>query len=470
MKKVLMLITGLNLVVNNFLCAEEYSNLGIAVEQANNEPNQVFSDFEFDQEKAAFYLSTLPRINDAIDLRQFTELQGGGTHYIYRLNENPGFLLKVMKKTIGNDLKTLGEDLAELTYKYELLYQVFGATRCLVERRFIEHVNVSEQLGAKNAIVSVVQFDVCFQSEEKFGFNASGVESNEIDINENLSKYHSMNLGLLSSESSTVKFDLEDFLVFEDTFRSIFSMLDKDERLREAMKDFLVRFKIYYKKTDQLMDIRGRDNVLFYKDVSGWKYKVGSVIKHETGDRTRKMLQEISTNPSAVNDSFQNWTLIFYVPSWVRALNATAEKLEMDKIVENINLSVEDSQNLAKIHNVLPSRHRAIYYATNGRFEEALKFFDESEKTSSSHNSRIRDLLGTEYWCWIKNEDINQTEKNRIATFLGLLVDPKNEFSSDRCDIIRPAIEGLLSLLQDFGSIDPNIRGASELMLQRLGT
>ncbi len=464
-----MMITGLNLGDYNVLCPEGNFNSKITMEQPNNELNQAFPYIEFDQEKAASYLSTLPRINDAIDLRQFTELQGGGTHNIYRLNENSRFLLKVMKKTIGNDLETLEKDLAELTGKYELLYQVFDVTRCLVERRFIEQVYVSEQLASKKTIVSVVQFDDCFQSKEKFGYNISGVESNEIDINENLSKYHSMNLGLLSSEHSTEKFDLEDFLVFEDSFRSIFKMLDEDESLREAMKDFLVRFKIFYKKTDLLMDIRGKDNVLFYKDVSGWKYKIGSVIKHETGDATRKMLQEISTNPSAVNDSFQNWTLIFYVPSWARALNATAKKLEMDKIVENINLSMKDSQNLAKIHNVLPSSHRAPYYAANGRFEEALEFFDESEKTSSSHNSWIRDFLGTEYWGWIKNEDINQTETNRIATFLGLLVDPKNEFSPDRCDIIRPAIEGLLSLLQDFGSIDPNMKEASESMLQRLG-
>jgi|GEM_PF-2387871 hypothetical protein len=308
----------------------------------------------FDQEEAESYLATLPKKNNAIDLQQLTIVPGGGTHDIYKFGEESQFFLKVMKQTIGKNVEVLAKDLTELTSNYKELYKVFGFSKCLVERRFIMQVYMPGQSKEENAIVSVVRFEPAFQNKEKFGFNIGVIESDKIKINTNLSEYHSMNLGLMGSKIFEKSFDLENFLIFEDSFRKIFNMLDKNESLREAMKDFLHRFKVYYEKTNRLMDLRGRDNVFFYKSESGWKYKVGSVIKTETGKGMRKMITKISTNPESVNESFPNWTLIFYAPSWVRGLNATAKKLEMDRVIENITFSKEDSENLAKIHTVLP--------------------------------------------------------------------------------------------------------------------
>jgi hypothetical protein len=421
-----------------------------------------------EQEAVSAYLATLPRIISAIDLRQFTMISSGGTHNIYKLGRSPEFLLKVMQKTIGNTLEMLTKNMIALEGDYEQLYEIFGPQRCLVERRFIEQVKKPEQSRQENAIVSVVRFEPAFQNKEKFGLNFGVLEVDEIKINDNLSQYHAMNLGLMGTEMSFEDFNLDNFLVFEPFYREIFKILDEEESLRSAMKDFLTRFKTHYKKTDRFMDLRGKDNVIFFKTEAGWAYKVGSVIKHETGREVRKMLHEISINPTAINDSFENWTLIFHVPSWARGLNAIAKKLGMDKIIDNIAFSKEDSANLARIHMSLSFFDRSIYYAENGQFELALRFFEEFKKTEDSHRTSIRDLLGTSYWRYVQTKDADQLEKGEIEIFLRLLIEPRNVFPSNRYDIVRSSIEGLLSQLSKLGSIDPDIRDSSEAMLKRI--
>lgn len=421
-----------------------------------------------DQEAASDYIAALPRISSAIDLSQFMTIPSGGTHNIYKISRFPGFLLKVVRQTAGISSEMLTKNLIKLKENYGQLYEVFGLERCLVERRFVEQVQWPERPIQENAIVSVVRFEPAFQNKEKFGLNFGVIEADEIKINANLSQYHAMNLGLMGTEASFKDFDLEIFLIFDPSFREIFKMLDENESLRTAMKDFLIRFKTYYERTDRFMDLRGKDNVIFFKTKTGWAYKVGSVIKHETGEGMRKMLGEISINPSSINDSFENWTLIFHVPSWARGLNAIAKKLGMDRIIDNITFSPEDSENLAKIHMSLSFSDRSIYYAENGHFDPALKFFEEFKKTEYSHKTWIRDLLATSYWSYAQKKEVDQLEKEKVEIFLRLLIDPRNVFPANRYDIVRSSIEGLLSQLSELESIDPDIRDASEIMLKRI--
>ena len=421
----------------NFIISLYLLGIFIAVYIINtNHLYNLISPINFEQKTASTYLATLPRINTAIDLSQLTMIASGGTHNIYKLGKNPKFLLKVMKQTIGNNQETLTKNLTELRNNYEQLYEVFGSQRCLVEKRFIEQVKKPYQSRQENCIVSVVRFEPAFQNKEKIGFNFGVIEMDEIRIGANISKYHAMNLGLMGTKVSFEAFNLENFLIFEPRFRNIFKLLDEDESLRTAMKDFIIRFKTYYKKTDRFMDLKGKDNVIFYKTKEVWNYKVGSVIKYETGEEMLKMLHEISINPSAVNDSFKSWALIFFVPSWVRGINAISKKLGMDKIIDNIIFSRENSENLAKIHLSLPFSNRLSYYAENGQFKLALQIFDKFKKDGYPHKTCIRDLLGTLYWKYTQNKVVSQLEKGEIETLLRLLVDPRNEFPTNRREIV----------------------------------
>ncbi len=366
----------------------------------------------------------LPRKGNAIDLDSLEIIPGGGTHNIYKLKGNSKFLLKVMKPTVGDKSENLRAHLDELTTKYSQLYKVFGEDNCLVETRFIDFVNETEE-----AIVSIVRFDTCFASKEKFGYNTEPVERDIIHIFNHLESYHRANLGFIGS----AKANLNDFLIHQETFRPIFKLLDENLSFRETMSDFLSKFKVYYGESNQFMDFIGRDNVLFYKENNQWHYKVGSVIKHETGKGAQEMLQEIDSNPKAIHDSFQNWTHVFYVPSWIRALNATALKLGMPKVIDNFSFTEKDSENLATIHKQLAFYHHASSAAVHHEFDKALEYLQ-------GHDTIAYDTIATEYW---KVHKENDRPKEEILKYLELLIDPRNDFPSFRYEIVNETVRGL---------------------------
>ncbi len=373
------------------------------------------------------HLKELPMNNGAIDLSKLIKMPGGGTHDIYRIGDNPTFLLKVVRDSIGNENDVLQQKLTNLTIKYAELYKTFGEDRCLVEKRCIHLIKEKEGAFPQNAVVSFVAYDNCFKNENKFGFNTEAVETMEHKIKANPLKYHLMNKSLMGDKKSDISFSLEDFLLFHESFRPIFSKLESEPSLQAVMKEFLEKFRSYYKQTDQLMDFTGLDNVVFYKEGEKWQYKVGSVIKHETGKHSREMIRAIDADPSIVQKSFKNWTPIFFVPSWVRILNATAAKLGMEKIVEDITVSQKDSENLSRMFEMLSLNERAVFSVQDKEFEEALRLFKQYQSTEKDHDTRVRYFLGVNYCRNLQNQEAKRP-KQEIKAFLELLMDPKNVY------------------------------------------
>ncbi|MBS0287561.1 MAG: hypothetical protein JSR17_09705 [Proteobacteria bacterium] len=409
-------------------------------------------------------IKQLPLVNGAIDLSKLMPLQGGGTHEIYRVEHTPPFLVKVVRRSIGNSQDALQATLKDLTDKYAHLYAHFGEDRCLLETRCIHKVS-HNGIDAKDAIVSLVAFDTCFQNKDKFGFNTQAVETMEPKLKKDPHKYHAMNQNLLG-ESKT-PFNEEDFLYFHDGFQDVFRLLDKEPSLREVMKEFLTKFKHYYQKTDQLLDFTGLDNVVFYKKDAQWQYKVGSVIKHETGNRAKQVLQAIASDPAVVKQSFENWTFIYFVPSWLRLLNATAAKLGMGRIVENITLSPSDSVYLSKMYEMLSLSERAMNNAQDGDVENALRYFREYAQQEKSHDTRVRHMMSKYYLSFLEKQP--QRQADEITSFLNLMMDPKNEFPKEYWQEAQNIILGLKAKLETLGPLDPTFQEKIALVLRKIG-
>ncbi|MGD9592570.1 MAG: hypothetical protein AB7V32_08630 [Candidatus Berkiella sp.] len=409
-------------------------------------------------------INQLPLVNGAIDLSKLTPLQGGGTHDIYQVDHKPPFLVKVIRKTIGESQASLKTTLKDLTEKYEKLYAHFGENRCLLETRCIHKVS-HDGVNAKDAIISLVTFDPCFKNKHKFGFNTQAVETMEPKLKKEKQKYHAMNASLLGD--SFAPFNENDFLYFHDEFEKVFGLLQTEPSLREVMKEFLTKFKQYYQETDQLLDFTGLDNVVFYKNQDQWEFKVGSVIKHETGKRALDVLRTIATTPSLVKESFENWTFVYFVPSWLRLLNATGAKLGMSRVIENIKLTNSDSEHLSKMYEMLSDAERAMNNAQDGDFDSALHHFKQHAQQEEHHDTRVRHMMCKYYLEFLKIEPQRQADK--IAFMLNLISDPKNEYPKQYWQEAQSIMLGLKDKLTAFEPIDLALQQKLDCALKKIG-
>ncbi len=378
-------------------------------------------------------LEQFPMENGAIDLSKLILLPVGSTHQIYKVPGNDNILLKVVIESLYYDDELRKKKYATLKNDYAKLYQSFGQERCLVESRFIRKIKDPNSPESLEAIVSLVNFDNCFQSEHRFGFVAESIEANEMLLRDKTAQYHAMNQALLGTENE-VAFNEEDFLIFHKSFQTLFKHLDKDPALKEVMREFLGKFKKYYVETGALFDLIGPDNVLFYKDKNGdWQYKVGAVLKELSRDKTLEVLDEVKTNPAAVQASFENWVPVFYMPSCLRILNATAKKLGMDKVVSDISISQNESENLAKMYEMLSLSER-VYYCTDGEtisFEDVIynlaqfilenkakKFFNENRDVTKYIFERTLEAVEQKY-----SQNLNEKSREMIAIINDLVPD-----------------------------------------------
>ncbi|MBI5447956.1 MAG: hypothetical protein HY939_04435 [Gammaproteobacteria bacterium] len=389
------------------------------------------------------FLRDITEPDGTLNLAILKKLGGGGTHDIYKSEKHPELLLKVMRDTIGHDRAELSEHLQTLGEQCAVLYETFGSSRCIVEERSIQSLKLSDANDSpKIAIVSVVPFDPCFESKEKFGFNVKSAELDGILIESKRYLYGKINRSLLGNAEDPSPYVMRNYPLLNKTFESIFKLLDTDESLVVAMREFLTKYKSFYQKTGILLDTIGFDNVLFYKVEDVWQFKLGSVIKHDTGALTKKMLDEMTQNPAAATQSFKAFTSIYFMPACIRALNACAAKVGMEKIVDDIILDEKISNALAKIHLQLEKSSQIINYAEHGKFVKALELYRHLVPDGKSDETELRDFMGTLYWDYIKKGG-EASSREEVDAYLKILRDERNTFPEFRQAMVKEAIEGL---------------------------
>ncbi|MDP3705193.1 MAG: hypothetical protein Q8R24_04710 [Legionellaceae bacterium] len=296
------------------------------------------------------FLKEITGPNGSIDLSTLKPLGGGGTHDIYRSDKYPGLLLKVMRDTTRMKDDERAEHLDKLTGQYSALYEAFGESRCIMEKHSIQSIQSDTNELPQQFIVSVVPFDPCFGSDEKFGFNVESEELNETLIQSKRYLYEMTNKSLLGSNEKSNPYVIRNYPLLNKNFDKIFKLLDTEPSLLAPMREFLTKYKSFYKESGILLDTIGFDNVLFYKNDEGWQFKLGSVIKHDNGALTKEMLEKIVENPATVKESFEYYTSVYYMPACIRALNACAEKVGIEKIIDDISINDKTIDTLAQMH------------------------------------------------------------------------------------------------------------------------
>lgn len=388
------------------------------------------------------FLKEITSLDGTIDLATLKKFGGAGTHDIYRSDKYPGLLLKVMHRTVGKDAVELSEHIQKLDEQCSALYETFGESRCIIEKRSIQSLKSSNSHSPQKAIVSVVPFDTCFESKDKFGFNVCTAELDGRLIESKRYLYKMMNMSLLGDDKKSSPYVMRNYTLLNETFEKIFKLLDTDKDLAVAMREFLTKYKSFYQKTGILLDTIGLDNVLFYKVNDLWQFKLGSVIKHDTGALTKKMLNEINTNPAIVNKSFEAFTSIYFMPACIRALNACAEKVGMGKIIEDIIIDAKTIDILSKMHMQLGKPFQIRNYVEHGEFSAALQLYNKYVPDEKADDTPLRDLMGTLYWETIKKGG-KDASLEEVEAYLKILCDERNKFPESRKKIVEEAIEGL---------------------------
>lgn len=388
------------------------------------------------------FLKKITDYDGVIELSSLKKIAGGGTHDVFQFQKHPQLLLKIMKHTVGKDKDELSIHLQFHEDQCKTLYETFNPARCIIENRSIRLIKTTPSNDKPQiAIVSVVPFDSCFESKEKFGFNVKPVELDPLLIQSKRDLYQRANEVLLGKKTKDDDV-IRNYPLLDEQFKKIFALLETDSNLVDTMQEFLISYKKFYKRSGALLDTIGTDNILFYKSENGWQFKLGSVIKHDTGLLTKRTLEAIKKNPGIVNQSFEYFTPIYFMPACIRALNACAKKIDMEKVIDDITVDSHTIDILATMHEQRGKSLLIVNHAEHQQFIKALELFHQYELEEKQHDTALRDMLGTHYWKHLK-EGGKPTSLEEIKSYLNLLCDPKNQFPDFRKESVTEGITGL---------------------------
>lgn len=322
-------------------------------------------------------MGTAPKTESgAIDLTKAERIAEGGTHVLYRFPDAP-YVIKVMKQNPNC------EELDELAKKYAVLYECFdtdGKQRCIRE----QHVTLSVQLPGKepyNAALSLVPYENCFKAKVKFDFKIEPAELDPYLMEHNNALFHRLNSTLMGKGSSELCWDLNEYGKIDARIGPILQRLESDPQLVGTMTEFLNHYRDFYQKTNIILDAMGFENILFFQDEQGdWQFKIGSVIKHDTGKYTNQLFDELRAGRTVDLNQFFNFTHAYFSPANIRAVNACAMKLSLEPVINDVAI---DSNDLLKLSHALSVPERMLAYARHGDFERTDKLLCDNKSTLS---------------------------------------------------------------------------------------
>lgn len=379
-------------------------------------------------------LNSIPKTESgAIDLTKAERIAEGGTHVLYRFPEAP-FVIKVMKQNPNP------KELEELEKKYAVLYECFdknGKQRCIREHHITHPVQLPRK-EPQNAALSIVPYEKCFKSKVKFDFKIEPAELDPYLMEHNKELFGKVHKALIHKNGSESSFDLNNYLFIDERIGAILQRLDSDPTLRDVMIEFLTHYRDFYQKTGIIMDAMGFENILFFKDEHGdWQFKVGSVIKHDTGKYTNELFAALHHGRKIDLGSFVNFTHAYFSPANIRAVNVCAMKLGLEPVIHNVMI---DAHDLFKISQALSIPERMLAYARHGDFEKMKQILQEqkSELRFSCRDFWAYSLIADEYIKHAQPPEALQTFLHIVSQLPVIL--PENKEGAQRVQDAKKAI------------------------------
>lgn len=282
------------------------------------------------------FLKALPQTaNGAIDLNKMKKIGQGGTQDVFILKDgSSSFVIKVNRASLKMKNNERLEKYKRDNAAYQALHNSFG-DHCTVEQLLLR--DVSDDNGTKKAIISVADFEVGFQKESKLGLQDSDFDWNYVTVAKHLDAYDNMLKSVLFPEKAP-SYDLSNLVAMNPKVAKIANLIRQEPAFKDALREFLTKFKEYFNKTGQYLDIAGRDNIIFFKDDKGWTFKLGTVIKIETAKKFESSLNWLHNGSKETEESGHHMSLLRYCFHWTKALNTLAMMVGMEKVIADPNV------------------------------------------------------------------------------------------------------------------------------------
>lgn len=333
---------------------ESQNEMALSKEENLHKANDLISKLNDDEnmEKSIDSFIFDIKINwDVIDFDSFKKIWDWGTHDVFMSDKSKDFVLKInrwafkmvreKKKDWGlsdKDYWLINEFMNEKNSKNNSLYRYFGIWNCLYENMRLVKIKYDNEIF-ECPVVFQKSTDL-FSNTDKVDFWTWYIN----DVNDEI-WYKKLNDMLLTDKD--VSYSSKNELVnLIPKSKDIFDRIRTNPWFAEKVKEFLVSFKGYYKSEWEIIDLVGKDNVLFYPEWDKWHFKLWSVVKNTTRDEVNKVLLLLETNPEKIDEKSLNHLKNLLACS--RFLNCLWIELGLGKIIE-LNLTTIQIENLNKM-------------------------------------------------------------------------------------------------------------------------
>lgn len=312
------------------------------------------------KEKFQAFVAELPTNDGFIDFNQLQRKGGGGTHDVFVYPKNKSFVIKlnrgVLEKSLSVGQSVLSPEMRQKAEQYvdnenqknKQLYQYFGQEHCLRDEVTIQKISIENEGIIKNieSPVIIQEASIIFQDPNRKDLSTDYVEKNLSEHDGEA--YYKMNQALFERGRANEKYFEKHFLKLNDKFRPTFELIDKDKNFADSVRDFLFKFKKYFKVSDRFIDLVGQDNVVFFQKDGNWSFVLKSVLKDETKQNMEEALRILEEDPNQLNSDDKKRNNLMNSLTFSRVLNALGLKTRIGKIVD-IKLTPWQFLNLNKI-------------------------------------------------------------------------------------------------------------------------
>lgn len=243
----------------------------------------------------------------------------GGENLVYEAEGRKDVVIKAQKQSLakalafnaasglepGDESITVDElregKLKQERERYKKLRDVFG-NHVLPQKYFVmqvpvgekvlkelekvaemSEVNLPKEANAGWTIVSIQKQAGALKDERRLSMGGANLERYMVNSKAIFNRsmrdiYRHVTEGLMDRErAETSEVDAEDmkFLMAESAFRPLVDKAERDPELAAVLADFQKKAVEFSEKNDDILDVAGRDNIVFHRDQDGaWTYTI----------------------------------------------------------------------------------------------------------------------------------------------------------------------------------------------------